>query len=503
MTLLLTAYNINAKYCLYNLFLSNYDKSQVISLYFHGIHCYNSNAIFVQEFFLKKEFDDTMRTLLATLVGKLSRWLLTTFTRGGSSLPGKLADAIDPHLLKTLAKDYDVIIITGTNGKTLTTALTVHALSQKYHNVLTNSTGSNMKQGIISTFLTASKIPQGERGVAVLEVDEGSLKHVVKDLQPKAFVHTNVFRDQMDRYGEIYTIYELMTNAAKMVPEATVISNGDSPLFNSIELPNPRLFFGFDHQADHEIAPHYNTDGILCANCQTILHYNNLTYANLGKYYCTNCDMKRPPLDFKVTQLEQLALTHSTFDIDGTTFNIPVAGLYNIYNALAAYSVARFCDVEPELIRQGFSKAERVFGRQEFFNINDKKVLLNLVKNPVGLDQVLALIGLDSNPFTLVSILNNNYADGTDVSWIWDGNYEQIVNFPIEEVYTAGMRADDISLRLKVAGIPEEKITQYNSLDAIIQAVENAPTEYVHILATYTAMLDLRKLLQDKGYLTT
>ena len=190
----------------------------------------------------------TLRSKLATGVGRLTRWALTTFTSGGSSLPGKLALALDSNLLAELAKNYDVVIITGTNGKTLTTALTVHALAQSYDHILTNPTGSNMKQGIVSTFLSAPALPKGQRGVAVLEVDEGSLKHVVKALAPKAFVHTNVFRDQMDRYGEIYTIYKLMADAAKQVPEATVIANGDSPLFNSVALPNPRIRMVFSAQ---------------------------------------------------------------------------------------------------------------------------------------------------------------------------------------------------------------------------------------------------------------
>ena len=443
----------------------------------------------------------TLRSKLATGVGRLTRWALTTFTSGGSSLPGKLALALDPNLLAELAKNYDVVIITGTNGKTLTTALTVHALAQSYDHILTNPTGSNMKQGIVSTFLSAPALPKGQRGVAVLEVDEGSLKHVVKALAPKAFVHTNVFRDQMDRYGEIYTIYKLMADAAKQVPEATVIANGDSPLFNSVALPNPRVYFGFDHEEDHEVTPHYNTDGILCPECQHILCYHSNTYANLGKYYCPHCGFKRPDLSYRVTALEELALTHSRFAIEGHEYAIPVAGLYNIYNALAAYSVAREFGVSPEAIEAGFKQAERVFGRQEFFQVGDKKVLLNLVKNPVGLDQVLALIKLDPEPYNLVAILNNRYADGTDVSWIWDGHYEQMVDFPIQEVYTAGMRVKDMTRRLEVAGLDSERIHELDSLEAVVAAIEVSTTPHIHILATYTAMLDLRKLLVAKGYL--
>lgn len=443
----------------------------------------------------------TLKSKLAITVGRLSRWGLTTFTRGGSSMPGKIATMIDPKVLDTLAKNYEIIVITGTNGKTLTTALTVHALQEKYPQVLTNPTGSNMQQGIVSTFLTAPKLKEGEKGVAVLEVDEGSLKHVVKALKPKLFVHTNVFRDQMDRYGEIYSIYELMADAAKAVPSATVLANADSPLFNSLTLPNDRLFFGFDHQADQEVEPHYNTDGILCPHCHSILNYHQLTYANLGKYYCSNCEFKRPELDFAINRVNELSLTHSSFEIDGYPFTIPVAGLYNIYNALAAYSVARYLGVDAPQIESGFSKAERVFGRQEMINMNGKQVLLNLVKNPVGLNQVLELIGLDKNPFMLVSILNNQYADGTDVSWIWDGHYEQLLEYPVQEVVVGGMKADEMKLRLTVAGIEEDIITSSSSIDEIIRSIENTPQEYVHILATYTAMLELRSKLKDKGYL--
>lgn len=443
----------------------------------------------------------SLRSQFAQTSGRLTRWLLTTFTRGGSSLPGKVALTLDPNILSHLAKDYQVIIITGTNGKTLTTALTVHALKETYPHIVTNPTGSNMVQGIISTFLAAPKLKSGQKGIAVLEVDEGSLKHVVPHLQPAAFVHTNVFRDQMDRYGEIYSIYKLMTDAAKSAPQATVIANGDSPLFNSIDLPNPRLYFGFNHQTDGHVQPHYNTDGILCPHCHKILAYKSLTYANLGKYYCPDCGFHRPDLAYQVDSLDTLALTHSTFSINGHQFTIPVAGLYNIYNALAAYSVANFLGVPADKIQAGFEKAERVFGRQEMFEVAGKKVLLNLVKNPVGLNQVLALIGLDQHPFTLVSILNNRYADGTDVSWIWDGHYEQLIDYPIQAVVTSGMRADEMTLRLKVAGIDPSVITQVPDNEAIIKSIMDAPTDYVHILATYTAMLDLRASLQDKGYL--
>ena len=175
--------------------------------------------------------------------------------------------------------------------------------------------------------------------------------------------------------------------------------------------------------------------------------------------------------------------------------------MYNIYNALAAYSVARFFDVSPDLIEQGFSKAERVFGRQEMLNLNGKQVLLNLVKNPVCLNQVIDLVGLEKNPFTLVCLLNNRYADGTDVSWIWDGEFEQLVDYPSQQVITSGMKADEMTKRLKVAGLPEANIQQVDTISAVLESIEQSESKHVHILATYTAMLDLRKQLQAKGLL--
>lgn len=443
----------------------------------------------------------SIRSFLAEQAGKFTLWALTTFTKGGSSLPGKIASSLDPHILSHLADDYQVIIITGTNGKTLTTALTVQALKDSFEHIITNPTGSNMAQGIISTFLAAPALPKGEKGIAVLEVDEGSLKHVVPHLKPKAFVYTNVFRDQLDRYGEIYNIYQLMTDAAKSWPSATVIANGDSPLFQSVDLPNPQVFFGFDHEVPAPIKPHYNTDGILCPHCQSILDYQLLTYANLGAYQCPNCHFKRPELTHRVTAIKELALSHTAFEIDGHPFDLPVAGLYNIYNALAAYSLASFMGASPQQIQTGFKQAERVFGRQEVFNIEGKNILLNLVKNPVGLNQVLEIIGLDHQPFTLLAILNNRYADGTDVSWIWDGHYEQIIDFPIEKVITSGMKADEMTLRLKVAGIKPDIITQVSDIESLIEAIKTAPTQQIHILATYTAMLDLRETFMNKGYI--
>lgn len=441
-----------------------------------------------------------LRSHLAIFVGKSSRWVLKTFFKGGSSLPGKLALRIDPKILDTLAQDYEVIVVTGTNGKTLTTALTVKILQQEFEQVLTNPTGANMEQGIVSTFLSAPKKQKGQK-FAVLEIDEASLSKVTEFIKPKLFLFTNIFRDQMDRYGEIYTTYQMILDGAAKAPEALILTNGDAPIFSSKDTVNPRKYYGFDHQPDGEMLAHYNTDGVLCPNCHHILHYKMNTYGNLGKYYCPNCDFKRPALDYRLTAIEEMTPTHSSFVVDQEHYQIEVGGMYNIYNALAATAVAEYYGVAPAKIRKGLAYEEGVFGRQEVIQVGDKEITLILVKNPVGLNQVLSLLELVPETFSFVSLLNANYADGIDVSWIWDATYEQIVHLPIPAIVAGGDRAEEMALRLKVAGFAEEKIQAIPDLKQVIAQFEKLPTKKVYVLATYTAVLQLRKELATQGYI--
>lgn len=441
-----------------------------------------------------------IRHYFATAVGKTSQWLLQTFFKGGSSYPGKIALTLDPNILDYLAKDYEVIVVTGTNGKTLTTALIVKILQQEFDDVLTNPTGANMMQGIVSTFLSAHG-KKGRKKFAVLEIDEASLSKVTRYIKPKLFVFTNIFRDQMDRYGEIYTTYQMILDGAAQAPEATILANGDSPIFNSKDTPNPRIYYGFNHQADHEQFADPNTDGVLCPHCQHILHYKMITYANLGKYYCPNCDFKRPELAYQLTQLGEMTNVSSVFTVDEESYKIEVGGLYNIYNALTAAAVGQHYGVSPEKIRLGLSYDEKVFGRQEVITIGSKKCTLVLVKNPVGLNQVIDTITLSPNDFSLVCLLNANYADGLDVSWIWDGSYEHLTKRAIPQVLTGGDRREDMTFRLQVAGLAEETIHECANLDDVIAQIPQLPTEEVYILATYTAVLQLRQKLTEKGIL--
>lgn len=431
--------------------------------------------------------------MLGTLAGKSSHFVLSKLGRG-STLPGKLALKFDNDILNILARDYEVVVITGTNGKTLTTALTVGILKEAFGEVVTNPSGANMISGIATTFLTAKKGKSG-KNIAVLEIDEASLSRICDYIKPSLFVFTNIFRDQMDRYGEIYTTYQMILDAAQKVPTATVLLNGDSPLFNSVTLKNPVQYYGFDTEKGKPKLAHYNTEGILCPKCQHILKYKLNTYANLGDYICEHCGFRRPELDYKLTQLTSLRHNSSDFVIDGQSYHINIGGLYNIYNALAAVSVAQFFGVEPTTIKTGFDKSRAVFGRQETFKIGDKECTLVLIKNPVGATQALEMIKLAPYPFSLSVLLNANYADGIDTSWIWDADFEQVLNMDIPHMIAGGVRHSEIARRLRVTGYNAEQISEVADLSQVFEEIKNQETKHAYILATYTAMLEFRDLL--------
>ena len=445
----------------------------------------------------------SFKSALATFVGKSSYVVLhDILRRGGTSLPGKLATKIDPEVMTTLAEHYHVILITGTNGKTLTTTLTTRVLREKYPDVITNPSGSNMMQGITGTMLTAKVTDKSRRPIALLEVDEANVEAVARQLKPKAFVLTNIFRDQLDRFGEIYTTYDKILKGIRLFPEATVIANADSPIFMRGNLPNPKVYFGFNHlPADGDMKAPHNTDGILSPTDDTVLHYHFMTFGNQGDYFSVTDDFKRPELDYAVTKVNEMTPRFSNFDIDGETYQIEIGGMYNIYNALAAYAVGRYLGVSTEQIHHAFESNAQIFGRQEAVKVNGKEVTIVLIKNPVGANQVIDMMKTDDKPFSLIALLNANYADGIDTSWIWDTDFESLQDSGMQKIVTGGERYKDLYVRLKMAGYGDLPV--YQDLKQIVKAIDSMPTERVYIAATYTAMLQLRAQLAQEGFIKT
>lgn len=447
----------------------------------------------------------TLKSTIARATAKSAYWFLhDVMHRGGTSLPGKIAVAIDPDILKSIQQNFDLVVVTGTNGKTLTTALITRVLQAGGYEVITNPSGSNMIQGITGTLVTTpvKPSPNGKKPVAVLEVDEANVEKITSAIKPKMFVLTNIFRDQLDRYGEIYTTYDKIIAGIQHAPEATVLANGDSPIFTRGDFPNKRQYFGFNHiqPADYQpqVAP-INTDGILSPTDHSVLHYDFITYANLGQYFSVTDDFKRPPLAYQVTEIDELTPTYSTFSIDGTPLRIEIGGLYSVYNALAAYAVGREFGVTPEQIKTAFESNAQIFGRQEAIHVDGKEVTIVLIKNPVGTNSVIDMMRTETADFSLLALLNANYADGIDTSWIWDAEFEKLHDTKLKAVATGGERYRDIRVRLKMAGFADQAV--YEDLTQVIDAIKALPTDKVYIAATYTAMLQLREQLGAAGYI--
>lgn len=439
----------------------------------------------------------TIKSWLATNIGRSAYWFLTRFTQGGSSLPGKLALLIDPDILSKLADNYQVAIVTGTNGKTLTTALAVAALKTLDPHIVTNASGSNMIQGLTGAFLNASSTNQSGKHLAVLEVDEGSLEKVVPLLKPAVFLHTNIFEDQLDRYGSIEAVYQKLIEAAASFPDATVISNGDIPLMDPSSLRNPVYYFG---SADAVLKPKTETSQT-CPHCGHHLDYIGIAYAEQGHYQCQHCGYKRPQLDYQITSIDHVGLTESQFTLDNHSFTLPHAGVYNIYNAIAAYSLARYMGADVADIQTAFANSGRVYGRQEMIEIEDKKVTLHLVKNTVGLNQVINLLKLETQPFDWIMIINNNDSDGTDPSWLNDVNYEAAKALLFDRIIVSGMVKDELKDILSQSPLQTSPIKQADNYDQLIEEIIQSPYQQIHITMNYTAMFEIRKALADKGYL--
>lgn len=436
----------------------------------------------------------TFRYTLAKQSGRFVRWTLKRLNRSATSLPGKVALAIDPKFFQSLTKNMKVVMVTGTNGKTLTTSLITHALSEKY-SVLTNESGSNMVQGIATTFLNAKN-----QEIAVLEVDEANLQKLTPYIKPELIVLTNLFEDQTDRFKNITETYKYIVKGAHISPTSKIIANGDVPLFNHDDLTNPKEFYGFKTNQETPTQTTPTSDDTKCPKCGHPLHYHSLTYANLGDYYCTNCGFAHPQLTYQLTEVTTKARNSISFVVDDFEFTIQVGGLYNIYNALTAVSVAKHFGLTNQQIQSGFDKTPMKFGRQESFFLDDKEIIINLVKNTVGFNQIVDLIELDSNSKSLIALFNNNAADGTDISWINDADFEKLVTLNIEEVLVSGLVAQEVKSRFEATKFTN--IKQCDSFQDVIKQLNTFQNNRIYVLATYTALLEFRNLLSNAGYVS-
>lgn len=431
---------------------------------------------------------------------KLSKLLF----KGGTNFPGKVALRLDKDILNTVAKGYDVILVTGTNGKTTTTSMLYNMLKASGYEVITNNTGANMLTGITTCFVENFKFSNSNKDkYAVIEVDEANLTFITNYITPKIITVTNLFRDQLDRYGEVYTTLKKILDGIEKVPSTTLILNGDESLLGDLDLKNNVIYYGFNCPIDENKEIDINADAKFCKKCKSPYKYNYLTYNHLGSFYCEDCGYKRPNLDYSVDKIVELTPSGSLVWINGNEFYINQPGTYNIYNALCAISIAKHLKLDNKAIFNSLKSQSSSFGRQESISIEGKEVKIILVKNPAGYDQAINTLTLDKRPVNIAFLLNDNYADGRDVSWIWDVGFEKLVELDIHKVMFSGIRRYDMAVRLKIAGLKPDSFNICDDFETLLKEIiecdGDKPT--VYILATYTAMINFRKFLHGKGYI--
>ncbi len=436
-----------------------------------------------------------LKSKLVKVIAKSIRFVLKLLNRKATSLPGYVAYKLDKNILKELSKNTKFIFVTGTNGKTMTTHFLVSILREHYPIVLTNESGSNMVQGIITSLLDN---PPKKETIAVLEVDEANIVRIGEYLKADYVALTNIFRDQMDRFGEIYNILDKIVEGLEMMPEAKIIANGDLPIFSYDKLKKfEPVYYAIreGNKQQYDLDAEFNSDGILCPSCHSVLKYRTVNYSSLGDFSCPKCEFKSPEIKYEISKISSLNPDNSKFIIDNKDYDVNVGGVYNVYNALTALATAYELGLTYEEIKRGLAKQKNVFGRQENIHIHGKNVVINLVKNPTGLNQVIDLTLLENEPISFICLLNDNYADGLDVSWIYDSYYEKLSKLDIRDIYVSGLRSKDMKRRLEIADLINEDIKEFDYENQIDEIIKNAKSEKVYIFSTYTAMLKLREVL--------
>jgi UDP-N-acetylmuramyl tripeptide synthase len=438
---------------------------------------------------------------VAKVVARLSR---LTRRGDGTALPGLLVERIQPGLGQRLARQLPrgVVVVTGTNGKTTTTKLVAGILEAAGERVLTNRTGSNLWRGVVSALInSASLTGRITATIALFEVDEAALRRVATELQPKHIVVLNLFRDQLDRYGELDVTARYIGQGIAST-QASVYLNADDPLVASLgRYANPQStvsYFGMDAAPTAAgTPPHAASDSERCPRCGTRLGFSHTFYSHIGHYRCEGCGYERPEPRVKVSAVQASGPegTRCTVEVDGASYPLalPLPGTYNLSNALAALALSSGLGVDVSRSVSTLSSATAAFGRAELVEVHGRMLHLLLVKNPVGFAAVLETFLLPSRHSQVLILINDNIADGRDVSWLWDVPVEAFADTDAQ-VMVSGTRGTDMALRLKYAGIPARHVDRVApALRAFLSRIEEGGTGFV--LPTYTAMLEVRSVL--------
>lgn len=442
----------------------------------------------------------SVRVFFAILIARLTKFILSILGRKGSSLPGKLTLKICPDILAHLSRGVKTAVVSATNGKTTCVKILRHILDENGKAAFSNSLGSNLEQGIVSDFILNSDLFGKPRmRFSVIECDEAALKYVAPKLKPEIIVILNVFRDQLDRFSELsMTLGDLREGVVGSKGSGYLI-NADCSLVSSIIDEDKReqtRYFGFNVPVEQKSPV---SDAVYCIKCGKRYDYKYTVFAHFGDFSCSSCGYKRQKPEYAVTRVESdFSSSRFTVEHDDMKFEaeLNIAGIHNVYNALAAAAAANMLGVSMNDAVASLKTAEGGPGRGESFRINNKEVSMMLIKNPSGADRAFSVLENKKEPFKLVIALNTRVADGRDISWIWDADFEKLVeNANISEFLLSGERALEIALRLKYAGAPESMLCVTEAHSELLDFIKEEE-QPVCILPSYTVMFSLRDELE-------
>jgi UDP-N-acetylmuramyl tripeptide synthase len=444
-----------------------------------------------------------LRFVSALAVAKGLKFLIKKTGGGGTAAPGLVSLYLDPKLLKKLSENLQkTILVTGTNGKTTTTRIVSSIFEKEAVSFSHNREGSNLERGLVSALIENS-LPSGTLKVAtgLFEVDEAALSKVISSTKPTELVITNLFRDQLDRYGEIDNIKKIWEKAiGSLDKETTLVLNADDPTtaYLGAKTKSKVIYFGINDQSVKLTEPPTALDSIKCPQCNSDLTYNLYYVSHQGDYFCKNCQFKRP--DLAVTA-ERISVSENGSEFilkdekDKVQFNLETSlpGLYNVYNILASYCLLKAYGISLDNFPVCLKNFQAVFGRSEKLEMDERKIVVALAKNPTGFNEIIRTF-LNKEEGTVLIAINDLIADGRDVSWLWDVDFESLQKKNLK-FFTSGLRRFDMVLRLKYAGIKNYQ-SEKNLEEALSLALSSIPAnDTLLIIPTYTAMLELKKIL--------
>ncbi|MBF0710184.1 MULTISPECIES: MurT ligase domain-containing protein [unclassified Gemella] len=435
-------------------------------------------------------------TSVYKIIAKSVRFASRLVGKKGTDLPGKVLRRINPNVLKEITKDFDeIVFVTGTNGKTTTSNLIGYTLRKADVKIVNNFEGANMLDGIISTFAIQTN---KDTKLAIIEIDEGSIKRVMEYITPTKFVFNNFFRDQIDRFGEIDTLIESIVKQIKG-KNIQLILNSDDPFVIRLDKygVNNR-YFGVNADA-YQFKDSGITESKFCPSCSKELNYSHVHYSQMGIYACDNCDFKRIEPDYKVTfaKVNPLITISISNEEEFTTSQL---GDFNIYNLLSAYATLDTVGLDKTKIIDGLSTYTSKNGRMQTIKTSEKTTnLLNLAKNPAGMNASLAIANsMDKSiEINYLLVLNDNGADGFDISWIWDTDFDILQGQNIKNIVCSGKRAKELALRLKYADIKANVFVNENITEAVAK-LKTFDQEYNIVIPNYTALVETQKELESR-----